>query len=109
MKSEHYLSDLFRRPDTDPTYRTLFENVCLTAIDRQYLSPRSAIALNDLCAAIVSNSQLTDSQFAWLKGIKFEHDMRKRSDAIAKGRLCGTIDQTTDYRLNTAFNPARPR
>jgi hypothetical protein len=73
------------------------------------LSPRSAIAFNDLAAIIVSHHPLTDSQFSWLKSIKFEHDMRKRSDGIAKGRLRGTIDQTTDYRLNAALNPARPR
>lgn len=109
MKSEPYTSDLFRRPDTDPTYRTLFENVCLTAIDIQFLSSRSALAFNSLAAIIVSHHPLTDDQFANLKSIKFEHDMRKRSDGIAKGRLRGTIDAATDYRLNTALNPARPR
>jgi hypothetical protein len=96
-------NDIFRRPDTDPAYRTLFETVCLRVVDTAYLSPRSAHAFNELCATIISKRTLSDNQFSLLKRIKFEHDMRRRGfsfDTLAEA-------ERIDTKLNTVFNPIK--
>lgn len=51
-----------------------------------FLSQRSAMAFINLKSQVSGNAALTDRQFRYLKSIKLEHDMRKRSDAIAQGR-----------------------
>jgi hypothetical protein len=116
-------SDIFTRPDTDPTYQTLFEHTCTTAIDPQFLCLRSAKLFHSLKTYIKHDCPLSEAQFAALKNIKSEHDWRKRSDAIAKAEherqqkhkkrkfrrpgdfTPSSIETRTDQRLNRAFNP----
>lgn len=104
MNITSYPSDIFTSPDTDPHYRTLFEEVCFNAISIEHLC---RISTEDFCALRLKHAKLqplTEEEFYHLKAIKLEHDLCKRSNAIAKGRHKPNFN-AYHRKLDIVYNP----
>lgn len=92
------------RPTLTPTELT-FARICFERIDPNLLKPGQRQFFEKLESQFAWSETLSPKQLATLKKLKLAHDLRKRSDAIASGRIRFDDDARTDAKLNTVYNP----
>lgn len=93
-----------QRRNLTPTELT-FATVCFERIDPDRLNPGPRKLFQSLSSQFAWDSKLSDAQLATLKKLKLGHDLRKRSDAIARGGISFDDEARTDAKLNTVYNP----
>ena len=86
-----------------------FARICFERISPDLLAPASRALFESLASQFAFDSRLSDAQLAILKRLKLTSDKGKRSDAIARGRIPFDDETCTDSKLNTIYNPVRPR
>ena len=91
------------RRDLTPTELT-FATVCFERIDPNRLNLRQRELFESLASFFAWDSKLSDKQIQTLKKLKLAHDLHKRSDAIASGRISFDDAARTDAKLNTVYN-----
>lgn len=92
------------RPNLTPTELT-FARICFERIDPNSLKPGARELFQSLASQFAWSETLSPKQLASLKKLKLSHDLAKRSDAIASGRIRFDDDARTDAKLNTVYNP----
>jgi hypothetical protein len=97
---------LTTRRNLTPTELT-FATICFERIDPNRLKPGARKLFQSLSSQFTWDSKLSDAQLTTLKRLKLGHDLHKRSDAIAKGRISFDDDARTDAKLNTIYNKIR--
>ena len=89
--------------DLTPTELT-FATVCFERIDPNRLKPGARELFTSLASHFQWYGTLSPKQLATLKKLKLAHDLHKRSDAIASGRISFDDAARTDAKLNTVYN-----
>jgi hypothetical protein len=95
---------LTARRNLTPTELT-FARICFERIDPNLLNPGPRELFQSLASQFAWDSKLSDKQLATLRRLKLGHDLHKRSDAIASGRITFDDAARTDAKLNCVFNP----
>ena len=86
-----------------------FARICFERTSPDLLAPASRELFESLASQFAWDSKLSDAQLIVLKRLKLASDKGKRRDAIARGRIPFDDDARTDGKLNTIYNPVRPR
>lgn len=87
----------------------MFATVCFDRIDPDLLKPGARELFQSLASQFAWHGTLSAKQLASLKKLKMSHDLAKRSDGIARGRISFDDDARTDAKLNCVYNPINGR
>lgn len=81
-----------------------FARICMEHINPELLAPHLRPLFASLASQFSWDCRLSDAQLCALKRLKLASDLRKRSDAIAGGRITYNDAARTDAKLNTVYN-----